>query len=202
MLKRPVDLRHVAEWTGTTIDDIQTLNPELRRRTTPLTDAGYPLKVPPGSAPTVTARLNRALDKDLASFTWYTVKGGETLGGIARKLAVNLTDLADANYLKMNARLAPGQQLIVPRESTVLMTARADRPVRTSGMQAGRDGVVPAVMNDSVRVMYRVQRGDTLSSIALLFKTSVDALRSWNEIAGTQIREGERLTIYTSRASN
>ena len=38
-LPRPVDLRRVAEWTDTTIDDIQALNPELRRWTTPVKDA-------------------------------------------------------------------------------------------------------------------------------------------------------------------
>ncbi len=31
-----VDLRRVAEWTGTSIEQIQALNPELRRWTTPL----------------------------------------------------------------------------------------------------------------------------------------------------------------------
>src|SRR5205807_650748 len=30
-LTRPVDLRRIAEWTETTIDEIQALNPELRR---------------------------------------------------------------------------------------------------------------------------------------------------------------------------
>jgi peptidoglycan lytic transglycosylase D len=37
-LPRPVDLRRVAEWTDTTIDQIQALNPELRRWTTPVGD--------------------------------------------------------------------------------------------------------------------------------------------------------------------
>src|SRR3954471_2231476 len=45
-LPRPVDLRRVAEWTDTTIDRIQTLNPELRRWTTPVNDEAYDLKVP------------------------------------------------------------------------------------------------------------------------------------------------------------
>src|SRR5882724_6008574 len=39
MLTKPVDLRRVAEWADTTIDEIQTLNPELRRWTTPVRDA-------------------------------------------------------------------------------------------------------------------------------------------------------------------
>ena len=33
---RAIDLRRVAEWTGQTIDEIQALNPELRRWTTPV----------------------------------------------------------------------------------------------------------------------------------------------------------------------
>ena len=49
-LSHPVDLRRVAEWAGTTIDQIQALNPELRRWTTPLKDAQYELKVPAGTA--------------------------------------------------------------------------------------------------------------------------------------------------------
>ena len=31
-----VDLRRVAEWAGVAVDDIQQLNPELRRWTTPI----------------------------------------------------------------------------------------------------------------------------------------------------------------------
>ena len=45
------------------------------------------------------ARLADAPAADLASLKWYTVKRGETLPGIARKLHVSKTDLAEANYL-------------------------------------------------------------------------------------------------------
>ena len=38
LLEKPVDLRRIAEWAETTIDEIQTLNPELRRWTTPVRD--------------------------------------------------------------------------------------------------------------------------------------------------------------------
>ena len=57
-LPRPVDLRRVAEWTDTSIDEIQALNPELRRWTTPVRDTSYELKVPAGTARTCLARLD------------------------------------------------------------------------------------------------------------------------------------------------
>ena len=40
-LAKPTDLRRVAEWAGTTVDEIQSLNPELRRWTTPVMDTQY-----------------------------------------------------------------------------------------------------------------------------------------------------------------
>src|SRR5262249_57690717 len=78
-LPRPVDLRRVAEWAGTTIDEIQSLNPELRRWTTPVKDQQYVLKVPSGTAGQVNTRLTESTSPDLASLQYYTVKRRETL---------------------------------------------------------------------------------------------------------------------------
>src|SRR5205807_1685420 len=72
-LSRPVDLRRVAEWADTTIDEIQALNPELRRWTTPVRDDQYELKVPAGTADQVLAELDNAPPTNLASLKWYTV---------------------------------------------------------------------------------------------------------------------------------
>src|SRR6476646_10421772 len=65
-LPRPVDLRRVAEWTDSSIDEIQALNPELRRWTTPVRDTNYELKVPAGTASKVSERLADAPSADLA----------------------------------------------------------------------------------------------------------------------------------------
>ena len=55
--------------------------------------------------------------------------------------------------------------------------------------------------DDRVKVIYRVKRGDTLASIARVFKTNVASIRTWNGISGSRINAGERLTIYTARAN-
>jgi membrane-bound lytic murein transglycosylase D len=204
-LERPVDLRRVAEWADTTIDDIQSLNPELRRWTTPIRDDAYALKVPVGTAGAVRAKLEDASTADLASLRWYIVKRGDTLVTIARTLRVSRTDLAAANYLNTNSRVTPGSKLMVPHESTVLMASRADRPVPATESRAlVADAVVPAIDSPGgtrIKVTYQVKRGDTLASIARGFSTTVNAIRSWNRIPGTQIHAGERLTIYTARAN-
>ena len=47
--------------------------------------------------------------------------------------------------------------------------------------------------------MYRVKRGDTLSSIARLYDTTVAKIRSWNRLNGNHIAPGDRLKILASR---
>jgi membrane-bound lytic murein transglycosylase D len=204
-LPRPVDLRRVAEWTGSSIDEVQALNPELRRWTTPVNDDAYPLKVPVGTADAVKARLDEAPATDLASLRYYTVKKGETLTTLARKLGVKRSDLAEANYLKVTSPVAPGQQLMVPHEATVLMAARTDRPVPIADSRTiASDAVVPAVAStasDRIRIYYQVKEGDTLASIAKAFRTTVVSLQTWNRIPSSQIRAGQRLTIYTVRSN-
>jgi membrane-bound lytic murein transglycosylase D len=205
-LPGPVDLRRIAEWIDLSLDELQSLNPELRRWTTPVKDTAYELKVPVGTAETINAKLEEAATTDLASLKWHTVRKGETLATIARKLRVSRTDLAEANYLRTSSRVAAGQKLIVPQGTTVLMAARTDRPVPVAESRPLKTpAVVPAMAGqgnpDRVKMMYQVKRGDTLASIARAFKTTVESLQTWNRIPGTQIRAGERLTVYALRAN-
>jgi peptidoglycan lytic transglycosylase D len=200
-LPRPVDLRRIAEWTERSIDEIQALNPELRRWTTPAQDDGYQLKVPAGTADVVLARLEETPATELATLKYYVVKRGETLPVIARKLHVGKADLADANNLSTTARVSPGQKLMVPYEATALMAAQTDRPVpateaRRTVAQSGELARAAATSN-RVRDVYQVQSGDTLASIARLFRTTVASLRTWNpRLQGDRLTAGQRLTVY------
>ena len=46
------------------------------------------------------------------------------------------------------------------------------------------------------RVIHTVRKGETLSSIARRYNTSVDNIRRWNGIRGNTIRVGQKLSIY------
>jgi membrane-bound lytic murein transglycosylase D len=203
-LYSPVDLRRVAEWAGIPIQAIQDLNPELRRWTTPVRATDYELKVPYGTAELVLAGMSGARDEELVSFNHHTVKKGETISSIAKKLKVNRTDLAQANYLSTKAPLKAGQQLIIPRAPTTLLAARTDNPAPIAEPRPARSADVVTASNveppaaESVRattVTHRVKKGETLFSIAKLYRTTVDSLKQWNRIKGTGIQAGQRLTI-------
>ena len=199
-LSRPVDLRRVAEWAGTTIDTIQSLNPELRRWTTPVKDTEYELKVPAGTSELVRARLDDAPSDDLASLKFYTVKRGDTLPGIAKRLGVSKTDLAEANYIATSTHISAGEKLIVPHEATALMAARTDRtaPATEARATVGEAGqLARGESSNRVKSMYQLKRGDTLASVARLFKTTVASLKTWNpKLPGSRLTPGERITVY------
>src|SRR5688572_10643659 len=212
----PIDLRKVAEWGGVPAEVIQDLNPELRRWTTPVRATDYQLNVPEGTATQILAALTTAEPEDLVSFNRYSVKKGETISTIAKKLKVSRTDLAEANYLTTKAKLAAGQQLIIPREPTTILAARTDAPAPVAESRRG-DAVVAsnlqpqAVESDAAaasvsKVTHRVKRGETLFSIAKLYRTTVSALKQWNTISGSAIKVGQRLTVIragtTANATN
>jgi membrane-bound lytic murein transglycosylase D len=203
-LPHPIDLRRVAEWTGTTVDEIQSLNPELRRWTTPVKYPNYEVKVPVGTGDRLEARLAEASPADFTALKWYTVRKGESLLKVARKFGVARSDLAEANNLSIKARLHAGQEIIIPRAPATLLAARTDRtaPTAVASRSLASDAERPSVSRVSnpqvTQITYRVKRGDTLSSIAQLFDTTVAKIKSWNRMRSNALVAGSRLKIMAA----
>ena len=206
-LSAAVDLRRIAGWIGTPAQAIQGLNPELRRWTTPIRATDYELKVPDGTGDIVRAHLAQADPDELAPLDWHTVKKGETLVSVARNLRVRRTDLAEANYLSTRARLLIGQRLIIPRAPTLLLASRPDnpppvtepRPVNAVMMVSST--APDAGLTRQASLIHRVKRGDTLFGLAKLYRTTVASLKTWNRLRSNTILVGQRLTIFTGRAT-
>ena len=185
-----VDLRKVAEWADVSVDDIETLNPELRRWTTPVNYPGYELKVPAGRGATLQQRLAKADPAELAAFKRHTVRRGETLASVAQRNRVSRNELAVANGVSTRARLRPGQTLLIPRPpATALASASSSASSRAPVQRASRN-TAPS------RITYTVRRGDTLSSIASRHDVTVAEIKRWNGLRTNAIKVGARLTIH------
>jgi membrane-bound lytic murein transglycosylase D len=174
-----LDLRTVAEWTETSIEEIRDLNPELRRTITPV--GKHSLKVPVGMAPIVEAKLAEAGPATFAKFERYSAKRGETIVTVARKFKVTTADLASANGLTTRSRLKVGQSLMIPR---AVSAALASRPAEAPPTPV------------ATTVTYRVKSGDTLTGIARQFDTTVNDIKRWNSLTSNRIDVGDRLTIH------
>jgi membrane-bound lytic murein transglycosylase D len=198
-LPAAVDLRRVAEWAGIAVDDIQDLNPELRRWTTPIREGTYALKVPAGTAVRIEVGLEAAVPAQLNALQWHTVKSGESLTTIARKLRVGRNDLAEANYLKTTSKVRPGQRLVVPRMPTAALLAQA------SSAAAAAPAVAAAADEDADDIpatVYKVRAGDTLYAIARRHGTSIEQLKALNNLKSGSLSVGARLVIQPARPAN
>lgn len=188
-----VDLRKVAEWADVSLDDIELLNPELRRWTTPMDYPGYELKVPAGRGTALVQRLAGADPGELAAFRRYTVRRGETLASVARRHGVRRDALAVANGISMRARLRSGQTLIIPRATAAALASNSSSSSRPqSTVRRASRNTTPAPR----RITYRVKRGDTLTSIASRHDVTVAAIKRWNNRRSNALKIGERLTIH------
>ena len=202
-----LDLRRVAEWAGVPMDDIQKLNPEFRRWTTPVKKGEYTVKVPQGTADKVREGLAAAEASQLNAMQFYTVKRGETLATIAKTLRVNRTDLAEANYLRTTSKVTAGARLIIPRMPSAALLARAS----SGEMEKAAETIVADVLANTAEETksavpqsrartYKVRAGDTLSAIARKTGTTITQLKNWNKLRTTNLKVGTRLLIQSPRA--
>lgn len=184
-----VDLRFISECAGATLDQIRLLNPALRRLATPA-GRSFELRVPEGSAATVSSCLASTPPDRRVRFRTHVIAKGQTLSGIAAAYGIRTADLASANNIPLSRRLSIGMELIIPIDPRVrsAITASAPAPPRAPE---------PRAAPGATRIAYRIKPGDTLAAIASQFGTTIQALRSWNGLRGSRIVAGDTLTIYT-----
>lgn len=134
--------------------------------------AGRTITVPDGySAP---AQNNRSTSGSGVSQT-YTVKSGDTLGGIAARFGTSVSVLAARNGIRNPNMIYAGQRLLI---------SGSGGPAPSAPAPSGNAGT------------YRVRPGDTLGGIASRFGTSVSTLASLNGISNpNMIYAGQTLRL-------
>ncbi len=117
----------------------------------------------------------------------YRVRRGDTLGKIAGRYGVSVSQLRSWNGIG-GSTIQVGQSLKVPGQgstggasSTTARSASASIPARTQA---------PAGPGQ-----YRIRNGDSLIAISYRFGVSVDDLRRWNKMRGSRITAGKYLTV-------
>ncbi|MCZ9883884.1 lytic transglycosylase domain-containing protein [Arthrobacter sp. B2a2-09] len=113
-----VALSDVFTWNG--LNGGSIIYPGQKIKVGPGTNAPAPSAPAPAPAPAPAAPA-------LANTGSYTIKSGDTLGGIASRIGVSLSSLLSANKLSMSTIIYPGQKLAIPGASA----APAPAPVST-----------------------------------------------------------------------
>ncbi|MES2410153.1 MAG: LysM peptidoglycan-binding domain-containing protein [Bacteroidota bacterium] len=129
--------------------------------------------------------IKEATYKTELKVTEHVVDRGETLGSIARKYDVSMSDIKDWNKIEdsniqLGAKLIVGKRYVVSSESKNV-------PAKKENIAA----------NDRNEVkLYHVKKGDSLFSIAKKYPgVSISDLKKWNGIKNESLKAGMKLKI-------
>jgi peptidoglycan lytic transglycosylase D len=126
--------------------------------------------------------------------TYYRVRRGDTLGGIAGRFHVTVAELREWNHLRGNI-IRPGAALKIYSHREL---AEAEEGVGESGRHehAALRDVSSRSSDRSGKLSHRVRRGETLYSIARRYQTSVSQLRQANPfLQDRELQVGDVLRI-------
>jgi len=115
------------------------------------------------------------------SLNYYKVRKGDTISQIAERYHISTSELRKWNGLRSNKIIAGQTLKIYTRESTT--------------------SYVESTTSEQGNVNYhKIKRGETIGSIAELYKVSASSIRDWNGLAGDKIVAGKTLKIYSDES--
>ncbi|HZG51018.1 MAG TPA: transglycosylase SLT domain-containing protein [Pyrinomonadaceae bacterium] len=155
-------LQLIASATDTSVDYIRSLNPELRRDTTPRGES-YNLRVPPGRGKSFVAVLKRIPGDRRESAKVISVSAGEDLQSVAARTG---TSVAQLQMWNGGVDLSKGGKVVVPSGS-----------VRNVAMVRPRGNV------GSSLISVRARAGETLAQLAARQGVAADEVARLNALS-------------------
>jgi putative chitinase len=132
----------------------------------------------------------------------YTVRAGDFVARIAQQFNSSVEAIIIANQLNENGLIFVGQQLIIPLAQLPTATLTPSiTPTGATATPAAMTVTPPAgtprpPVTTGPTILYIVQPGDSLSSIAVRFGTTVQAIAQANNILNFNlVAAGQRLNI-------
>lgn len=190
-INRSVKLADLDALAGLPTKSFQKINPELRYKVTP--NKPYKLKVPEELADKVSTGIASLDQWELPadSYVVHRVRRGETLSTIARKYRSSVRRIMSANNLRNQHRIKQGQRLKIPGRGT-------------ASPRKGNSSSVASNSESGKAQYHTVKRGESLWVLARKYKTSVDRIKTLNDMTNNHLSLGQRLTIRkgTAVASN
>lgn len=156
---------------------------------------GSTLLIPPrGLKPADTTRTASAG----RSATTVKVRRGDTASSIAKRHGVPVSSLLAANGLSSRSVLRVGQKIRIPATGASAGRRGGGGETRVASSSRGH-GSKGKGASSREAIRYSVRKGDTLSSIASAYGTTVDDLRKWNGLGRKgHLLPGQTLRLYSS----
>jgi membrane-bound lytic murein transglycosylase D len=190
-VEKPVHLETIAKALDVSYSKLLSLNPELKRHSTPA--CSYDLNVPKGKGELLIAKLPAipTWHPRIPEFVYHRVRKGEVLSLIARKYRTSIRAIMQMNRLRSSRYLRVGWRLKVPVGRKYVL---AQQPIT-------RKNSTGSIQPVKGKTRYVVKKGDSLWKIACRFGTTTDAIQKTNSLKTTHLSIGQTLTIHSEYAS-
>lgn len=182
-----VDIDQIARAAGLSKAKFKTYNPGFRQGVIP-NEGKYQIALPLENIGQYRENLdNMSVSKSYDNRS-YTVKSGDSLGKIADKFNISVSELKRANSLTSD-HIKVGQELILL--TPMVASNRETETVQTSNTSTARSH------NPTIKfTTYKVRSGDSLDKIARKNKVKVADLMKWNQLnAKSVIKPGQELKL-------
>ena len=170
-LPQPVDIRLLAKETGIPRNILDMGNSELKFYVTPPAKTGYLLKAPADKAEKIKSVTANKKTK-LTDFHLYTVKAGDTLSHLSHHYGISVSMIQSFNNVNPN-NLKIGSKLVIPV---------SDPDIKPYEGTFDLSNWIPDISAEGFAGEYKVQKGDTMWSIAKLFHTDVKHIAYFNHL--------------------
>lgn len=178
-------LRLVADATDTSVDYIASLNPELKRDTTPRGES-YQIRVPAGKGKQLASVLKRVPVDRRDSARVISVVPGEELQSVANRTGVSVATLQTMNS---GVDLKATNKMVVPNSGIKLTSWRRADASDTSSA--------------STLTRVRARKGDTIAKIAAVRKLSADEVARLNGIGpNVELQAGQEIKLPGSPSTS
>lgn len=171
-------LSGIAGSRDVTVEEIMEFNNMSSSRIKP----GQDLKIPRENILTAEAKTQPTNTETKKAQIYYTVRRGDTLSTIAARRNLPVEEIMNANNLNSDF-IKIGQELVLP-----IVDFKASNSSKSETKTKKNN-------SSSDRIVYKVQRGDALSTIAKMYGTDIDTIRRNNNINGDRIFAGDELVI-------
>lgn len=209
----------LAEAAGLSMDELRALNPHLRQHAIP--PEGAFIHVPKGKGDRFAAAVAAIPPEKRLTFREHRVGKGETLGMIAKRYGVSVSDLQAANSIRNANLISVGQKLVIPTTGVSASALASARSTTSDASRAAADkpasstAKAPAPAKTTSKALvssagagtsapktslswHTVQRGETLSAIATRYGVKTADVLRWNGISNANhVEAGQKLKIYT-----
>ena len=168
-------LRLIADMTDTSFDHIQSLNPELRRDTTPRGEP-FNVRVPAGRGKQLASLLKRVPNDRRDNARVISVAPGEEWQSIANRTGVSVATLQSMNS---GVDLNNTTKLFVPTSTIRLATWKRSAETPTASL-----------------VKVKARKGDTIAKIAAARNVAADEVARLNGISpNVELKAGQEIKL-------